>query len=246
MDTRGASAAGRQPGRVPAGRAGLAADLARVGSEVVRRGLTWGASGNLSARLGAGRFLISATGAALDDLTHQHLVDCAIAGGDHAAGARPSVEVEMHRRVYAVPPEAGAVLHASAPYTTLLACTRGPVPVHMSTDALAWVGRVVRVPYRPPGSLELAREVAARAGESRVLLLDNHGSLAWGATPDEVLTRTEALDFLAQLVVRARAARLRFAFLGHREQARLRQTGEGASRPGTGLESGSPGETFKR
>ena len=238
--------AGGRPGRVTVDRAALAADLARVGAEVVRRGLTWGTSGNLSARLGAGRFLISATGAALDDLTEQHLVDCAVASGGQAAGGRPSVEVEMHRAVYAGLPEAGAVLHASAPYTTLLACTRGRVPVHMNTDALAWVGRVVRVPYRPPGSRELAGEVAARAGGSRVLLLNNHGSLAWGATPDEVLTRTEALEFLAQLVVRARAARRRFAFLGPREQAHLRQMGEGASRPGSGLESGSPGKTFKR
>lgn len=227
-------------------RAGLAADLARVGAEVVRRGLTWGTSGNLSARLGAGRFLISATGAALDDLSGRRLVDCAIAGGGRAAGARPSVEVETHRAVYAGLPEAGAVLHASAPYTTLLACTRGRVPVHMNTDALAWVGRVVRVPYRPPGSPELAGEVAARAGGSRVLLLNNHGSLVWGATPDEVLARTEALEFLARLVVTARAAHLRFAFLGHREQAHLRRMGEGTSRPDAGLESGSPGKTFKR
>lgn len=187
---------------------------------MIRRELTWGTSGNLSVRVSGGRFLISASGARLDDLTEDHLTLCSIDGPEHE-GPRPSVETQMHRAVYTTVPDAMAILHASAPYTTLLACTRVTVPVHMNTDALSSVKRVVRVPYRPPGSIELAHEAAARAPESRVLLLNNHGSLVWGSSAEEVLRRTEALEFLAQLVVGARAARLRFAFLSARERARF-------------------------
>lgn len=198
--------------------------LARVGREVIRRGLTWGTSGNLSARVGE-RFLVSATGSRLDELGPDRLAECWVAGDGGsvvdgaAAGPAPSVEVEMHRAVYAAVPEAGAIVHTSAPWTTLLACSRLRVPIEVNTDALAYVGKVARVPYRHPGSLALARAAAERAPGARALLLSNHGSLVWGADADEVLRRTEALEFLARLVLTARAASVPLTRLSPEEVA---------------------------
>jgi ribulose-5-phosphate 4-epimerase/fuculose-1-phosphate aldolase len=184
-----------------------AAALAWMGTEMVRRGLTWGTSGNLSARTDPERFLISATGTRLDDLGPGRLATCCVAGPDPAGdGPRPSSEVAMHRAVYAAVPDAAVISHSSAPCTTLVACSRMQVPVEVNTDALAFCGPVVRVPYRHPGSADLARATAAHAPRARALLLSNHGSLVWGATPDEVLRRTEALEFIARLLVTARSA----------------------------------------
>ena len=188
---------------------------------MVRRGLTWGTAGNLSVRLGDGRFLVTAAGARLDDLSPDALVTCPVDGeAEEGDGRRPSVETGMHRAVYAAVPEAGAVLHASAPYTTLVACSRLRVPVRMNTDGMVYVGPVARVPFRHPGTPELARAAARAARRSRVLLLSNHGSLVWGASPDEVLTRTEALELVTRLLVTARAARVPLAFLPEAEARR--------------------------
>lgn len=219
---------------------GAATELAHVGLEVVKRGLTWGTSGNVSARTAANEFLISASGARLDQLTAKALVVCPVGGTGHSGPVSPSVEVEMHRAVYAAVSEAAAVLHTSAPYTTLVACTRMRVPVHMNTDAVVYVGRVARVAYHPPGSGELARAAAAQARRSRVLLLTNHGSLVWAESPAEALRSAEALEFLARLLITARAARLDFAYLTPEAAARLQAT------YATGLESGSAGNRFKR
>lgn len=198
-----------------------AAALARVGREVIRRGLTWGTSGNLSARVGDG-FLVSATGSRLDELGPDRLAECRVAGDGGSidgAGPAPSVEVEMHRAVYAAVPEAGAIVHTSAPWTTLLACSRLRVPIEVNTDALAYVGKIARVPYRHPGSVALARAAAERAPGARALLLSNHGSLVWGADADEVLRRTEALEFVARLVLTARAASVPLSRLSPEEVA---------------------------
>jgi L-fuculose-phosphate aldolase len=127
----------------------------------------------------------------------------------------------MHRDVYAAVPAAGAVLHASAPYTTLVACSRMRLSVATNTDGLIYVGPVARVPYRRPGSAELARAAAVAAGRCRVLLLSNHGSLVWDRSPDDVLVRTEALEFVARLVVTARAAGVPLASLPAAEAAGL-------------------------
>ncbi len=191
----------------------IADDLALVGREVIRRGLTWGASGNLSVRLGEDRFLVTAHRARLDALGPGTLATCRIDSDDCEGPARPSVESEMHRAVYAAVPAAHAVLHTSAPYTTLVACTRLRLPVSMSTDGIIYVGRVLRVPFRHPGTRDLARAAAEQARKARTLLLSNHGSLVWGSTLDEVLSRTEALEFMARLVVTARAAGVPFVYL---------------------------------
>src|SRR5204863_6381596 len=113
-----------------------------------------------SARAGAVRFVITATGARLDELTAADLVTCPVDGTGWDGERRPSVEVEMHRAVYAAVPEAGAVLHASAPYTTLVACSRMRLPVAMNTDGILYVGPVRRVPYPPPASADLAPAAA--------------------------------------------------------------------------------------
>jgi 3-dehydro-4-phosphotetronate decarboxylase len=198
---------------------------------VVRRGLTWGAAGNLSVRLGGGRFLVTASGARLDELGPDSLVTCQLdreeapderaeEGGGGWPGVRPSVETGMHRAVYAAVSAAGAVLHTSALYTTLVACSRLRVPVRMSTDGMIYVGPVVRVPFRHPGTAELARAAAAAARRSRVLLLSNHGSLVWGASLEETLIRTEALELVSRLLVTARAAALPLAFVPEAEARR--------------------------
>lgn len=217
-----------------------ATELAHIGREVVKRGLTWGSSGNLSARTAGNEFLISASGARLDELTAKALVACSVEGTGHAGPVSPSVEVEMHRAVYAAVPEAAALLHTSAPYTTLVACTRMRVPVHMNTDAIAYVGRVARVAYHQPGSGELARAAAAQARRCRVLLLTNHGSLVWAESPAEALRSAEALEFLSRLLVTARAARLTLAYLTPEAAAALQAS------YAPSLESGPAGKRFKR
>jgi L-fuculose-phosphate aldolase len=197
----------------------VARDLRRVGRHVVGRHLTWGRSGNLSARREAQEFVISTSGARLDDLRASHLATCSLQGEAWRGGLRPSVEVEMHREIYRAVPRANAILHTSAPYTTLLACSLLEIPVHMNTDALHYVGRVARVPYMHPGTRELARAAAELAPGSNVLLLNNHGSLTWGATLDEALIRTEALEFLARMLIVARSAHVPFSFLSDEEVA---------------------------
>ena len=182
------------------------AALAAAGRVVIQRGLTWGTSGNISLRLDANRFLISGTGTRLDALDRDNIAECEVATDRLSGPRQPSVEVNMHRAIYQSRPEARAILHTSAPFTTLLACTRLDLSRHFSTDGLYYVRRVVRIPFRNPGSLELAEATRQHCHEARVLLLDNHGSICWGESLHEVVTSTEALEFNAAILVRARAA----------------------------------------
>jgi 3-dehydro-4-phosphotetronate decarboxylase len=171
--------------------------LAHAGARVVAQGLTPGVSGNIGARIAGdpARFVISATGARLDEL---HLPGALVDGDD----ARASVEVPVHRAIYAERPDAGALLHASPPFATLVACSAIEVDARVSTDSAHFVGNVVRVGFHRPGSQELAQACAsAAAGGADVLLLDQHGAFTVGPDVHRALLRLEYLEALCRMLV---------------------------------------------
>jgi len=108
----------------------VSAALIAAGRRVGTKQLTWGTAGNISARVDGG-FVITASGARLDELTPDAFQTCALEG-DLPPGC--SVESGMHRGVYLARPDVNAVLHCSAFHTTLVACSSIELETAASTD----------------------------------------------------------------------------------------------------------------
>jgi L-fuculose-phosphate aldolase len=177
--------------------------LAAAGREAGRKGLTWGASGNISFRVSTSEFLISASGVPLDRLDSRAAIRCTLDGVVLEGSSRPSVETRMHAEVYRARPEVGSVLHASPFYTTVVAASSLEVDPNLTTDSAYFLRDVRRVPFRSPGSRELAEAAAMVARHCDALLLDNHGALTLGSTPAEAVIRMEALEILCHMLVYA-------------------------------------------
>ncbi len=197
------------------------AALIAAGRRVVAKDLTWGTSGNLSARVDADRFVISATGVRLEDVTEDALVTCAVGADSWSGDRRPSVETGMHRAVFARRPDVGAVLHCSPFAATLMASSALPVDPYPTTDGVYYVGEVARVGFELPGSAALADAVAAAIADVDVLLLENHGALCVAPTLDEVVNRAEAFELLCRMLV-AEAQGFPLRRLSPEDVARLR------------------------
>jgi ribulose-5-phosphate 4-epimerase/fuculose-1-phosphate aldolase len=178
-----------------------AAALIAAGRRVGAARLTWGTAGNLSTRLEDGHFAISGSGCRLDELEPDTIVRCELAGTGWEGGCRPSVETGMHREIYRRRPDVGAVLHASAFHTTLVACSELELDPGASTDTLYYLRRIARVPYLVPGSTELAEAVAAAIGEHDAVLLSNHGSVVAARDLAAAVNVTEALELLCRMLV---------------------------------------------
>lgn len=92
--------------------------------------LNRGRAGNVSVRwqvAGEQRLLITPTGMAYEALEPADIV--AMKPDGSWSGARaPSSEWRFHRDIYAARPEAGAIVHAHAPFATALACLRRDIP----------------------------------------------------------------------------------------------------------------------
>jgi L-fuculose-phosphate aldolase len=169
--------------------------------------LAWGNAGNISARLGPERYLITASGTGLGELADDDFVECSFEG-PVSQGRKPSKETPMHRAIYEPRPEIGAVLHASPFYSTLVACTDIQVPADLFIEDMYYLERIEHVYYFHAGSRELGEAVREKAQKANILLLDNHGVLVYDTSIQEALMGLQTLEMVCRIAITARSAGL--------------------------------------
>ena len=186
--------------------------LQSAGRYMLDNNLAWGNAGNISARLGPDRYLITASGTRLGELQDDDFVECSFAA-PLSKDRKPSKETPMHRAIYEQRPEIGAVLHASPFYSTVVACTEIDLPADLFVEDMYYLERVERVAYFHPGSLELGKAVYARARQADILLLENHGVLVYDSSIREALMGLQTLEMVCRMAITARSANLKLRSL---------------------------------
>lgn len=184
-------------------RARLVEALLEAGRRLDALGLVPARDGNLSARLGPDRILITAAGTAKRALGPGDLVEVDLDGVVHGAG-RPSTELALHLAVYRRRGDVHAVVHAHPPVATGFAAAGLGLTEPLVAEAVVGLGPVPVAPYAGPGTPELAAAIEEVARLHRAFLLANHGAVALGATVAEAVERMETLEHLARISLVAR------------------------------------------
>ena len=117
---------------------------------------------------------------------------------DPAAPA-PSSEWPFHTQTLIKQPAAGAVIHAHAPYATILANTGIPF-LPISTEA-AFFGELRRVPFIMPGTGELAEQVSEVLKDEPVVLMENHGIVVRGKSLRRACDTVQMIERTAEVIV---------------------------------------------
>jgi ribulose-5-phosphate 4-epimerase/fuculose-1-phosphate aldolase len=192
--------------------------LAHVGYDVVQAGLVCGSGGNLSARIPDEDALwVTAAGSWLDRLSRSTFAavrvadgapavvgaNSAVAGGVPAPRIEPTSELALHLALYRARPDVNAVVHLH-PQTALLLDALGEHIRIVTTDHAFYLRRVSTVPFRLPGSIELAALTAAMAADGTdCLVLSHHGCVVMGDSVELAHKRARNLEEAAQLTYRA-------------------------------------------
>ena len=173
-------------------------------------------SGNISVRLGDDLVLISASGTRLGKLRADSIVAVDLGTGNPRSGsstagtpARRSIETPMHLAVYRTRPEVRSVLHFQSAAATTFACSSEELPeLDIIPEFSAYIRKVARVPYHPPGSDELADAVASAFADPdvRVVQLTNHGQIAVGTTAAQAVSRATFFELACEIRLASRGA----------------------------------------
>jgi ribulose-5-phosphate 4-epimerase/fuculose-1-phosphate aldolase len=175
--------------------------ICRLGASLFARGLTFGSSGNISARVDDG-WLMTPTNVALDQLDPGRLsrldADLRLLSGDP-----PTKESVLHRVMYEGRADAGAVVHLHSTYSVAVSVLEDVDPEDVLPPLTAYyvmrVGRLPLVPYFPPGDSALAEAVRPLVGKHHAVLLANHGPVVAGTSLSAAAGAIEELEETAKL-----------------------------------------------
>jgi methylthioribulose-1-phosphate dehydratase len=181
--------------------------MAEAARAFYAHGWLMGTSGNLSVRLDANTFLISASGKDKGTLSVDDFLVCNLdAEPIEPTHHKPSAETRVHGVLYRKYQDVGAIFHCHEPYAALCSSRDANVG-HTKFEGLEMIKGLniwdehacVEVPIVPNHadipSLAIAIGDAAQETVPGVNVL-RHGFYAWGAGPFEAKRHVESLAYL--------------------------------------------------
>lgn len=179
-------------------------DIATIAKSLFDRGLTGGSSGNISARLSDGTYLVTPTGHSmgfLDPARISHLDE----GFNLLGGDRPTKEVPLHSAFYETRTGAEAVVHLHSTHSVALSMLHDVDPDNvlppLTPYATMKLGRVKLLPYFMPGDPAMGDAVRGLAGKRSAVLLANHGPVVAGKDLWAATYAIEELEETAKLAL---------------------------------------------
>ncbi|MDR0841469.1 MAG: class II aldolase/adducin family protein [Christensenellaceae bacterium] len=178
------------------------AQIIDVGKWVMDKGLTWGTSGNISAREND-TIYITGSGTVLGNLSSDDIVVCTMEGEVISGSRKPSKELAMHLAVYRSRKDVGAILHASPFYSTMYACSDVDLKTNLFIEAMYYTESVATIPYHHAGSLGLAAAVKGVCEKARVIFMENHGVLVYDTSLAECQNMLEITENVCKMNILA-------------------------------------------
>lgn len=164
-----------------------------------QRGLTTITGGNISVRFGD-LMLITPSGKAKSSLTAEDIAEVRISDGENLTPhLKLSIESGMHRLVYQKNADVDAVVHSHPVFCCLFAASDDEINTTLIAESWYLLDKVVKVPYALMGSQELAEKVSDYSIGRNVLLMENHGAIAFGKTLMKAFDRLECLEQAAKI-----------------------------------------------
>lgn len=187
----------------------LREDICFWAGSLFARGLTGGASGNISVRTEDGGLLVTPTGASFGRLDPARLSRFD-AAGNHVDGDEPTKEMPLHAAFYETRSTAGAVVHLHSTHSVALSALPDVDADNMLPPLTAYsimrLGKVALLPYYRPGDPQMGEAVRGLAGRRSAVMLANHGPVVACKELESAVFAIEELEETARLALLLRGA----------------------------------------
>ncbi|MEQ1943192.1 3-oxo-tetronate 4-phosphate decarboxylase [Mesorhizobium sp. VNQ89] len=183
----------------------LREQISSIAGSLFARGLTAGSSGNISARLGDGRLLVTPTGSSFGALDPARL-SLFDAEGRFVSGDKPTKEMPLHSAFYETRgAQTGAVVHLHSTHSVAVSLLPDIDPDSVFKPLTAYsimrLGKVKLLPYIRPGDPAMGDAVRGLAGKRSAVLLAHHGPVVAGKDLEAAAYAMEELEETAKLTL---------------------------------------------
>ncbi len=187
--------------------------LRSLARTLYRKGWMEGTAGNLSVRIDE-ELYITASGCPKGSLSDRDIlcIPLSESGSVVAGDRRPSAETSIHRVLYRLFPETGAVLHVHTVEAALVSDLSGPELDLPPLEVLKGLG-IADPSTRPALPVfendllvtDIAEKIGTRLPDPRyplpALLIRHHGTTVWGRTLEDALRHLELVEFCLRVLV---------------------------------------------
>jgi len=179
--------------------------MAEVCWKLYQRGYVVATDGNVSARTGDGRLLVTPSGFCKGELRPGDFVFTDMKGAPlDPAAPKPSGEIRLHLAAYEERPEIGCVLHAHPKTAVAFSLAGVELAACLLPEIVIGIGDIATAEYATPTTQRAADVVRGLVKRCDAIILDRHGSVSVGGTVEQAYHNLERLEWAAEVTKAAR------------------------------------------
>ena len=169
--------------------------------ELLRWGLVVWTGGNVSGRdPQSGLVVIKPSGVLYDELQAADMVVVDLQGQVVEGRLAPSTDTASHLYVYRQRPDVNGIVHTHSNYATAFAAVGRPIPVYLTGIADEFGREIPCGAYARIGGDQIGAEIVRAIGDSKAILMRQHGVFTIGATPEKAVKTAVMVEDSAKTV----------------------------------------------
>ena len=180
-------------------------DICSVCRMMYDQGLIGGPAGNVSARIGPERVLLTPSMPFKQFLQPEQIIAVDLDGRrvgpetEANRGLRPSSELPTHLDTYRLRPDIGGIVHAHPTYCVALSTAGIALRTNVLIEGMVYLGFVPTADYGMPTTQDLSDTVAEFIVDHNAVVMSYHGALTVGEDVMQAYARMEVLEQVAQI-----------------------------------------------
>jgi L-fuculose-phosphate aldolase len=180
----------------------LKRQICDIGQRMYNKGFVAANDGNISYRIGDGRYLCTPTGVSKGFLKPQDICVVDDTGKQLEGGKPRTSEILLHLEIFHELPEISAVAHAHPPHATAFAVAGMTLPSCVLPEVEIFIGQVPIAEYDTPGSKTFAETILPHLrNKANTILLANHGAVACDKSLEQAYFHLETLDMYCRILL---------------------------------------------
>jgi L-ribulose-5-phosphate 4-epimerase len=159
----------------------LRLEIYRLHLELPKNNLVVWTSGNVSGRdPETGYVVIKPSGVTYEALAPENMVIVNMDGTVVEGDLKPSSDTATHLYIYRRRPDVGGVVHTHSTFATAFAAVGKPIPPNLTAICDEFGGEIPVGGFALIGGEQIGQEVVKSIGDSKAILMQNHGVFTIG------------------------------------------------------------------